>query len=60
MSRNWIKDAWNSPRISTGVGLAFVFKNLIRLEVNYTLPLRYLSGDFCKSGLQFGIGMNYL
>lgn len=58
MSKNWLRDIWNSPRISTGAGLAFIFKNLIRFELNYTIPLCYLSNDFYKFGFQFGIGTN--
>lgn len=59
-SRNRFRDMLDAPRVSAGVGLAFVFRNLIRLELNYALPLRYVPGDSCCPGFQFGAGINFL
>lgn len=49
-----------TPRVSVGAGVAFVFRDLIRLELNYVLPLRYVAGDSCAPGLQFGAGISFL
>lgn len=59
-SRNWIRDVSENPRISTGAGLTLIYGNMIRLELNYALPLRYIPGDNCSPGLQFGVGVNFL
>lgn len=59
-STSWTKDVLETPRVSTGIGLAFIFKNLIRFELNYVLPIRYVPGDQLVTGIQFGAGLNFL
>uniref|UniRef100_F1L426 SAM50-like protein gop-3 n=1 Tax=Ascaris suum TaxID=6253 RepID=F1L426_ASCSU len=59
-SRHRLRDMSDAPRVSAGIGLALVFRNLIRLELNYVVPLRYAPGDFCSPGLYFGAGVNFL
>ncbi|VDM36905.1 unnamed protein product [Toxocara canis] len=59
-SRNRLRDMNDAPRVSAGIGLAFVFRNMVRLELNYVMPLRYVPGDFCSPGLYFGAGINFL
>uniref|UniRef100_A0A1I7YAA7 Bac_surface_Ag domain-containing protein n=1 Tax=Steinernema glaseri TaxID=37863 RepID=A0A1I7YAA7_9BILA len=59
-SQNLLKDMMEVPRVSAGVGFAFLFKNFIRLELNYVLPLRYVPGDSISPGFQMGVGMNFL
>jgi len=60
-SRNWIKDIGETPRVSAGIGLTFVYMNLLRFEINYVHPLRYVPGDsFATSRFQAGIGINFL
>ncbi|KAH7731496.1 GOP-3 protein [Aphelenchoides avenae] len=59
-SRSWIRDMMETPRVSVGAGVAFVFRDLIRLELNYVLPLRFVAGDSCAPGFQFGAGISFL
>ncbi|VDN04780.1 unnamed protein product [Thelazia callipaeda] len=59
-SRQRFRDMLDTVRVSTGLGLTFLFKNFIRIELNYTLPLRYMSGDQCSPSFQFGAGLNFL
>ncbi|KAI9092890.1 surface antigen-domain-containing protein [Phlyctochytrium arcticum] len=48
-----------TPSISTGVGLAVRF-SILRLELNYCLPLTATTSDSFKRGFQFGIGVTYM
>jgi outer membrane protein insertion porin family len=59
-SRSWLRDLVETPRTSVGIGVTFVFRDLVRLELNYVLPIRYVAGDACAPGLQFGAGINFL
>ncbi|CAO4371670.1 unnamed protein product [Caenorhabditis nigoni] len=42
------------------VCLAFVFKSIFRLELNYTFPLKYVLGDSILGGFHIGAGVNFL
>jgi len=59
-SRYALRDMAESPRVSTGLGLVFVWDDLIRFELNYVLPIRYVPGDLLAPGIQLGIGVNFL
>uniref|UniRef100_A0AC35UD20 Bac_surface_Ag domain-containing protein n=1 Tax=Rhabditophanes sp. KR3021 TaxID=114890 RepID=A0AC35UD20_9BILA len=59
-SKTRIQDLLDVPRVSTGIGIAFLFRNAVRLEFNYVLPIRYVPGDAFKTGFQFGAGINFL
>ncbi|VDK30001.1 unnamed protein product [Anisakis simplex] len=59
-SKDRFNDMINAQRITAGLGLVFVFRNLIRFEMNYCIPCRYVPGDFCSPGLYFGAGINFL
>lgn len=59
-SKHRLRDLMESPRVSTGMGIAVNFKDIIRLELNYIIPLRFAAGDACAAGLQFGAGLNFL
>ena len=59
-SSSWVKDIIETPRVSAGLGIAVVFKNLVRFELNYVVPLRYTPGDSIAPGIQFGAGLNFL
>lgn len=57
--KNRLSPLWQSPSVSTGVGLAVRF-SILRLEVNYCLPLVVTGTDSYKRGLQFGVGLQFL
>ncbi|TPX58696.1 hypothetical protein PhCBS80983_g02945 [Powellomyces hirtus] len=48
-----------SPSVSAGLGLAVRF-SILRLEMNYCLPLAAGMTDRIKPGFQFGIGISYM
>ncbi|KAJ3294022.1 hypothetical protein HK104_004013 [Borealophlyctis nickersoniae] len=54
-----VRDLIRSPSVSTGLGLAVRF-SILRLELNWCLPLIASQSDAVKPGLQFGIGLNYM
>ena len=47
-------------RVSAGIGVTFVFRDMVRLELNYVWPLRSHTSDSCNFGFQFGAGINFL
>ncbi|KAJ3168256.1 hypothetical protein HDU88_001696 [Geranomyces variabilis] len=47
------------PSVSAGLGLAVRF-SILRLELNYCLPLVARLGDRMAGGLQFGVGVSYM
>ncbi|KAI8591407.1 surface antigen-domain-containing protein [Geranomyces variabilis] len=49
----------SSPSVSAGLGLAVRF-SILRLELNYCLPLVARLGDRMAGGLQFGVGVSYM
>ncbi|CAL2037597.1 unnamed protein product [Caenorhabditis brenneri] len=59
-ARNVVQQLQDSQRVSAGVGLAFVFKSIFRLELNYTFPLKYVMGDSLIPGFHIGAGVNFL
>ncbi|OUM59607.1 hypothetical protein PIROE2DRAFT_46898, partial [Piromyces sp. E2] len=48
-----------TPSISTGFGLAVKF-SILRVELNYCLPVAITKTDDVKKGLQFGVGLNFM
>ncbi|KAJ3146274.1 hypothetical protein HDU86_000490 [Geranomyces michiganensis] len=50
---------FNAPSVSAGLGLAVRF-SILRLELNYCLPLVAAVGDRTAGGLQFGVGVSYM
>uniref|UniRef100_A0A1I7X3Q2 Inosine triphosphate pyrophosphatase n=1 Tax=Heterorhabditis bacteriophora TaxID=37862 RepID=A0A1I7X3Q2_HETBA len=44
-SRNIRKDLEDAQRVSVGLGIAFIFRNIFRMELNYVMPLKYCPGD---------------
>lgn len=59
-SRHRFRDMSDAPRVSAGLGLTFLIKQFVRLELNYVVPMRYVSGDQCAPCFQFGAGLNFL
>lgn len=54
-----LEDLAREPRVSVGLGLIFHL-DAARVETNFTIPLRFRTGDVIDSGLNFGIGINFL
>jgi len=48
-----------TPSISTGFGLAVKF-SILRVELNYCLPIAVTKTDDFKKGLQFGVGLSFM
>ncbi|KAL3090236.1 hypothetical protein niasHS_006688 [Heterodera schachtii] len=59
-SKHRLYDLWELQRVSAGLGLAVNLMNMVRLELNYTFPLRKLPGDVCFPGIQIGAGLNFM
>lgn len=59
-SKNLVQQLQDTQRVSAGFGLAFVFKSIFRLELNYTYPLKYVLGDSLLGGFHIGAGVNFL
>ncbi|VDN55114.1 unnamed protein product [Dracunculus medinensis] len=59
-SKNRLSDLANFQRISGGIGLVLILGNIIRVEMNYVVPLKHSAGDSYTPGLQFGAGINFL
>ncbi|CAG8820177.1 537_t:CDS:2, partial [Gigaspora margarita] len=47
-----------APSVSTGVGIVYR-SSILRLEVNFCLPLVATTSDKLKKGLQLGLGFNF-
>ncbi|RIB09260.1 surface antigen-domain-containing protein [Gigaspora rosea] len=47
-----------APSVSAGVGIAYR-SSILRLEVNFCLPLVATTSDKLKKGLQLGLGFNF-
>ena len=58
-SESILKKLRDSSSICIGAGLALKF-SIIRLEINYCLPVRVISSDRVKSGWQWGVGMEFM
>lgn len=58
-SKNRLRDLVDAVRVSAGLGVTFLIKNFIRFELNYVIPLRYMSYDQCSPSFQFGAGINF-
>ncbi|VDL81684.1 unnamed protein product [Nippostrongylus brasiliensis] len=59
-SRNVWRDLQDTQRVSIGVGVAFIFRNIFRLEINYVAPIKYCEGDSQSTGVHIGCGVNFL
>ncbi|GMT19134.1 hypothetical protein PFISCL1PPCAC_10431, partial [Pristionchus fissidentatus] len=59
-SRNLMRDLVESQRVSVGAGVTFVFKNILRLELNYVHALKKTASDSFSRGLHFGAGINFM
>ncbi|CAI4232118.1 unnamed protein product [Auanema sp. JU1783] len=59
-SRNVSRDLQESQRVSAGLGLTFIFKNIFRLEMNYVHPLKFVPGDSFQRGFHIGAGVNFM
>ncbi|KAK6012813.1 hypothetical protein OSTOST_22011 [Ostertagia ostertagi] len=44
----------------TFLGVAFIFRNIFRLEINYVAPIKHCEGDSHSTGLHIGCGINFL
>lgn len=53
-------ELWCSPRTVLGAGLVFRLAGILRIEVNYCLPIQSQSGDSLNPGFSFGFGLYYL
>jgi outer membrane protein insertion porin family len=47
-----------APSVSAGVGVVYK-SSILRLEVNFCLPLIATNTDKLKKGLQLGLGFNF-
>ncbi|KAJ3030481.1 UNVERIFIED_CONTAM: hypothetical protein HDU68_008897 [Siphonaria sp. JEL0065] len=52
------KKLFSAFSTSVGLGLAVRF-SILRLEINYCLPISVTSTDSVKPGLQFGVGLHF-
>lgn len=59
-SRDWVSDMSDTVRMTAGVGLTAVLKNLIRFELSYVVPVAFVPGDKCEPGFYFGAGTSFL
>uniref|UniRef100_A0A183GG69 Bac_surface_Ag domain-containing protein n=1 Tax=Heligmosomoides polygyrus TaxID=6339 RepID=A0A183GG69_HELPZ len=59
-SKNIFRDLQDTQRVSIGFGVAFIFRNIFRLEINYVAPIKYCEGDSKSTGLHIGCGVNFL
>ncbi|CAD5216845.1 unnamed protein product [Bursaphelenchus okinawaensis] len=59
-SREWISDMSETMRVTAGLGITAVLKNVIRFELSYVVPLAHVGGDRCESGVYFGAGTSFL
>ncbi|CAD5222269.1 unnamed protein product [Bursaphelenchus xylophilus] len=59
-SREWISDMSESMRVTAGLGVTAVLKNIIRFELSYVVPVAHVGGDRCESGVYFGAGTSFL
>ncbi|CAI2348681.1 unnamed protein product [Caenorhabditis sp. 36 PRJEB53466] len=59
-AKNVVQQLQDTQRVSAGFGLAFVFKSIFRLELNYTYPLKYVLGDSLLPGFHIGAGVNFM
>ncbi|XP_049767186.1 sorting and assembly machinery component 50 homolog B [Schistocerca cancellata] len=50
----------NNLRSAYGLGVALRIGQVARLELNYCIPVRIAAGDRPCSGVQFGVGVNFL
>ncbi|ORZ06082.1 bacterial surface antigen, partial [Absidia repens] len=58
-AKNTWEDLTRQPRLSVGLGLIF-HHDIGRIETNFSVPLKFRNGDIIDSGLNFGIGINFL
>ncbi|KAJ3079407.1 sorting and assembly machinery component 50 [Quaeritorhiza haematococci] len=49
-----------TPSVSVGAGLAVRFANILRLELNYCIPVSVVNTDRVKPGFQFGVGLTFM
>ncbi|KAI9199824.1 surface antigen-domain-containing protein [Polychytrium aggregatum] len=54
-----LAELFRYPSVSVGMGLAVRF-SILRLEINWCLPVAATTTDNMKPGLQFGVGINYI
>ncbi|CAJ0568519.1 unnamed protein product, partial [Mesorhabditis spiculigera] len=59
-ARSAMREMINSQRVTAGIGLTLIFKNIFRFELNYVHPLKYTVGDSVTRGIHFGAGINFL
>lgn len=59
-SREWLSDISNTMRVTAGIGITAVLRNLIRFELSYVQPLAFVAGDQCEPGFYFGAGTSFL
>ncbi|KIH58194.1 hypothetical protein ANCDUO_11602 [Ancylostoma duodenale] len=59
-SRHIMRDLQDGQRVSVGLGVAFIFRNIFRLEVNYVAPIKHCVGDSQSTGVHIGCGVNFL
>lgn len=53
-----LKNLAKRPSVSAGVGVVYR-SSILRLEVNFCLPLIATNTDKLKKGLQLGLGFNF-
>ncbi|TPX37012.1 hypothetical protein SmJEL517_g01061 [Synchytrium microbalum] len=54
-----IKTAFSAPTSSAGLGLIMQF-SMVRLELNYCLPVTVTASDTFKKGWNWGIGLSFM
>ncbi|KAH8856657.1 Sorting and assembly machinery component 50 like [Schistosoma japonicum] len=60
LRRYLLSEFKGKPRTVLGMGIVFRFAGILRMELNYCLPLTCQPGDQVKPGFAFGFGMYYM
>ena len=53
-------EVFEKCRVSVGSGVIVKVGSVMKMEVNYAVPVRFQPGDAVNHGLQFGIGVNFM
>ncbi|VDP44188.1 unnamed protein product [Echinostoma caproni] len=58
-SANPLNELVGKPRAVFGTGLVIRFAGILRIELNYCVPIHSQPEDALKSGFSLGLGLNY-
>ncbi|KAL1123130.1 hypothetical protein AAG570_002218, partial [Ranatra chinensis] len=57
---NMVEEQKNSLRLAWGIGIAFRLGSMARIELNYCFPKMFADSDVLVSGIQMGVGLDFL